>query len=547
MLRLGYSVRTHPIITWDERDVLAMTNILGADNAVEQQCPYNPAILRAAARKTNVRLSKRAREALDRAEAERRQAKQLKALEDVDPIFKVERKAFAHQRVALKWLRHTDLSGYLVADKTGVGKTLVALFWAFLVVKAERILIITKNIAKEQWEEAIRHFIGKKVLGHKIPITIVEGKIPEQVALAQKKRGVVIGHWESLAHAGKGYRKRDWDCIILDEGQYMANRKALRTRVVFRLKSDHKMVMTAHPFSNDPAEIFPLLKFLYPHVYSAYWRFFHMHVKASPKAFGGFEIEGARRPKLLAWEIEPFTIMRTKQQVFKSLPEITRKAVYLHLTKRGESEYGKLKRQFFAEIAGLDDDKKIIPIINDLARLTRLRQYLIDPGLIGGRERPIKYDAVLELMDEVVDPLVVFSEYKKAVLRLGSFLTKKKQRVGYITGGMKKGQIGVVKKNFLRGKYNALLVVAKAGDTALNLGKYGYLAHLDLPWNPRGLEQREGRVDRPEEKTGKLVPTTGYHIVIRNSYEEKMQKRLEKKHNTFSKVFTVADLRDLFE
>jgi SNF2 family DNA or RNA helicase len=273
-----------------------------------------------------------------------------------------------------------------------------------------------------------------------------------------------------------------------------------------------------------------------------------MHVRATPKPFGGFEIEGAKRPKLLAWEIAPFTLSRTKQEVFKNLPRISSQRSTVRLSDKGYREYAKLRKQMFVELDALDGGTKVLPIINNLSRTTRIRQYVIDPGLLGAREKSVKYEQALELLDMIDAPTVIFTEFKQALLGLSAFLRKKNKslRVDHIHGGMQK-KISEKKRRFLNGDTDALIVVAKAGDTALNLGGYGYLIHLDLPFTPRDYEQRQGRVDRPREHTGELVPTTEYRIIAKDTYEERMEARLVKRHATFQGVFTVKDLRELFE
>jgi SNF2 family DNA or RNA helicase len=88
--------------------------------------------------------------------------------------------------------------------------------------------------------------------------------------------------------------------------------------------------------------------------------------------------------------------------------------------------------------------------------------------------------------------------------------------------------------------------VTSLGSVALNLGKYGLVMHLDLPWTPKDVEQSEGRVDRPNEKTGKSVPTTAYRIIVADSYEQRLERKLDARHADFKSVFTHHDLEDLF-
>lgn len=528
-------------IRWGEVDMIGMAEVVGPENAAKRQMPLVASVLRAAKRK-HLQLDSTLVKRLDEAVTLRRALKKLKKLDDAPEIRPGERKAFKHQRADLHYIRSTKFSSYLIAHQPGVGKTLDAILWAKTIAKAKRILIVCPNSAKRQWRREIKRWLGKQER-----VTIVEGSIDEQIKLAQRESGWVVAHWEALVHAREGFTSAKWDAIVLDEAHHIANRKTQRSDTVFDLEGYHRLALTGHPFTNAPDELFSILKFLYPSIYTSFWRFFGMHAKIQPKPFGGFEVLGARNPKLLRWEIAPFTLRRTKKQVFKNLPPITRVPIELELTERGRREYKKLQREMFVELDGLEKDVKILPIINDLSRVTRLRQYLIDPHLIGARESSVKFPEMHSLINDLDGPPVIFSMYREALVNLHAYLGKHKIRnVGMITGGMKARDRERVQLDFLKGKFAALLVVTQAGGTALNLGKYGYVAHLDLPWNPRDLEQSEGRVDRPEEGTGKLVPTTSYPCIIVDSYEERMMAKLEKKHRMFGEVFTVGQLRRLF-
>jgi SNF2 family DNA or RNA helicase len=527
-------------LRWQRADILALARVVGDEAAYSQQAPANAAIARLAQGK-GVQLSPRVAGLLERVRASHALAHQLRQATDAPVVYKNERRAWPHQRAALQYFRRMALPAYLVADKTGVGKTLQALLWARNIAHSERTLIITKNILKEQWAADIREFISAQD-----SITIVDGTIAQQTELAKSDAPWVIGHWQSLNNAIHGYLDKPWDAIILDEAHYITNPKAYRSESAYLLRAPHRMAMTANPFSKNPAELNGILRFLYPKIYKSYWRFFHMHVRATPRPFGGFTVDGARRPKLMRWEIAPFTLMRTKQQVFPSLPRIARERIPVRLSKRGLKEYDRLRKAVFAELDALEGGSKYVPIINDLVRVTRLRQYLIDPAIIGGRELSVKYPAILDLLDTIRDPTVVFTQYKKAAVRLGPYLQQHGKTVEYIHGGIKKTQVPDIKRRFQAGRIDALVVVADSGDTGLNLGGFGYVVALDLPWTVRGLEQYEGRVDRPQERTGKLVPTTSYRVIVEDSYEPKMERRLVNQDNTVKSVFTISDLRELF-
>lgn len=537
-------------LTWGERDHFAMAEILGAESAVRGRAPYQDTIVKLALRH-GLRVSDRCAERLERATGLRHALRALRTADDAPRINgydpKILKRLFKHQRVALSYMQR--LPAYLIADAPGVGKTPVSILWTIKQMmqldmrRVRRVLIITNNNAKVQWRREIRRWSPVNW-----PVHIIRGTIREQRQLAGIGMGWVIGHWESLVHAERGYLRNPWDAVILDEAHKMNNRKAQRSETARALDTELRLALTGHPYANSPEELYAILNFLYPEEYSAFWRFFNMHVKAEPKAFGGYEVLGVRRPKLLRWELAPFTIRRTKRQVFPSLPAITRTERTVELTKRGASEYEKLKRQFFVELASAEPDrKKIIPIPSILARTIRLRQYLIDPALLGAAEKSVKYPAVSDLLEELDRPAVIFTSFRQAAIRLQDFLHEEQYVTRLIAGGMTDAKKEKRKKRFLRGDLDALVVVGQAGGESLNLGKYGYVIFLDLPLTARDLEQWEGRVDRPEEGSGKLVPTTAYRVIVENSYEERLETMLEKKHAMFQEGFNRARLEALFK
>lgn len=530
-------------LRWDEADVAMMSRWLGM-HAAKRQAPYLDSLAKLIIkRKLPIDRRLRIRYASDVLERETLRA--LHDALDAEPTSATERRLFAHQRSALAYLRAARPSSVLLTDSPGVGKTAVAIRWATTLVKATRALVVCPNAAKDQWIGEIERWTPR--WARDLPITVLDGTAADQVARAHAPRGWVIAHWEALVHARLGLLARSWDVAILDEGHHIGNRDAQRTETAHSLDAEYRAVLTAHPYTNGVDELWSILRFLYPDRYTSFWRFMAMHVEVAPKFFGGFTIVGPLRPKLLRWELRPFTLRRTKRQVFRSLPPLTRVRRTLTLTSRGRREYDRLRKEFFAELAGHDDVKDVLVIPSVLARVTRLRQYLIDPGLLGAREPSVKYPAIRDWLDELDGPPVIFTMYREAALRLQRFLgsTKSRKLTKVLHGGMA-GKVTQLKREFRSGALDALIIVIKAGGASLNFGGRGYVGHLDLPWTPRDLEQAEGRVDRPEEGTGRLVPTTSVRFIVTNSYEEKMEKKLSGKHGQFRSVFTADGLRELF-
>lgn len=533
-------------IRWERADVRLMAKIIGSEHAVipmkrkHGHCPPLMSILKVAQRKNGL-LSRRAESALRTAERTHSRIEKMKRWSDADIPDPKARKYFQHQRADLGFLYSEQPTGCLIASEAGVGKTLIGIRYPEH-LNARRNMLIVPNPAKEQWRDEIRRWSSRS-----LPIRIVEGTIAQQERIINRAGDAwVITHPESLVHARSAWLSRPWDMVIADEAHLFGNRNAQRTETLHKLKATWRMAMTAHPYANATSELWSILRFLYPEIYTSFWRWANLHIHIDEAPFGGLDLRTPRRPKLLQWEIAPFTIRRMWADVRKNLPPITRIQRTAYLTAKGKAEYKKLKKQFFASLSSIDDSKNIWAIPSQLARVTRLRQYLIDPAVLDSAVPSVKYPVVLQIMDEVNVPVVIFSMFRSTALRLKRYLEQHDKRVGLIVGGMA-NKVNRIKKKFLRGQYDAVIIMIKVGGTSLNFGKYGKLIYLDMPWNQRDVEQTEGRVQRPEEGTGKMVPCTSYHIVVHESYEERMQVTRSDKHENFSMVFTVAQARELFD
>lgn len=535
MLRLRPDMQ----LIWDEEDVVAMAKVMGGQYAAKQKSPYHPAIVKLAA-KRGVLLNHAATDQLNFELFQRQEAKALRDLPDTqgDPSL------WKHQRVDSMFLEKMELPAYLLAEEASVGKTFPAIDW--VAKRGTRHLVICPGEVKEQWRDAIWERCGPS------PIQIVEGTIAEQIKqITSMRRGWVITHWESLVHARIGLLQRPWDTVTADEAHLAQNRKALRSETLFELSklSRYRIALSGNPFAGDATEMFSILKFLYPALYTSFWRWAMMHMVVVPGPFDNMMFDGVKRPKLLRWEIGAFTIRRTVQQVRPNMPLTAQRRRVAVLTPRGLREYKKLQKELFAELDGLGDDTKTIPLFNGLARTMRLRQYVIDPGLIGAREPSLKYPMVWELMRELNSPLVIFSQYTAALFRLMEYLKQQNKKIkrGLIIGRKHKHPATHnAKQRFLAGDIDILGVSGKKGGLGLNLGKYGLVSMLDLPWRSRDFTQWIRRVDRPEEGTGRVVPTTNYRFIVRDTYEVKMEKLLQDTHHRFGEVFSVGQLRDLF-
>jgi SWI/SNF-related matrix-associated actin-dependent regulator of chromatin subfamily A-like protein 1 len=170
--------------------------------------------------------------------------------------------------------------GVLLGDTMGAGKTVIAIAATNAVSEFRRILVICMASAIEKvWVEHIRRW----QIGH-LRITPVHAV--NNYDIGAIPRGWVIINYALLAKHHDGLRAKEWDLIIIDEGQALKTSTAVRTINVFggvlgeagvyrgtpkrqyrRIGSlagqaTRVLILTGTPIKNRPEELFPLANFL---------------------------------------------------------------------------------------------------------------------------------------------------------------------------------------------------------------------------------------------------------------------------------------------
>lgn len=146
---------------------------------------------------------------------------------------------------------------------------------------------------------------------------------------------------------------------------------------------------------------------------------------------------------------------------------------------------------------------------------------LIDLARAASR-RSSKLRILRRFLDRAREPAVVFTEYRDTLHAAAAQLASA-FRLGVIHGGVPVPMRQEVIRQFERGDVDVLLATDTAGE-GLNLHRRCRLViDLELPWNPRRLEQRVGRVDR----IGQQRRVHSVHLLHRGTVEEAVWSHVE--------------------
>ena len=148
-----------------------------------------------------------------------------------------------------------------------------------------------------------------------------------------------------------------------------------------------------------------------------------------------------------------------------------------------------------------------------------------------------KAEKALELIKEINDKVIIFTEYRATQVYLQWFLKQHGITSVPFRGGFKRGKKDWMRELF---KNNAqVLIATEAGGEGINLQFCSHIINYDLPWNPMRLEQRIGRIHRlGQEKDVKI-----YNFAIKGTVEEHVMKLLYEKIHLFEKV--IGELDDI--
>jgi SNF2 family DNA or RNA helicase len=66
-------------------------------------------------------------------------------------------------------------------------------------------------------------------------------------------------------------KKKPIFCSLIDEAHYLRNYQSQQSKSLYTLKDgEYKMALTGTPVVNHPSDIFGILKFLQPEIYTSY-------------------------------------------------------------------------------------------------------------------------------------------------------------------------------------------------------------------------------------------------------------------------------------
>ncbi|SEI32529.1 YALIA101S02e19702g1_1 [Yarrowia lipolytica] len=274
---------------------------------------------------------------------------------------------YDYQIHGIEWmasLYENGLNGIL-ADEMGLGKTLQTIaFLSFLIEKqvGGPYLVVVPLSTLNNWENEFRKFAPS------IPVVKFYGDKKERAALWKgvrvdyemrglKKRGgkdgefvetfpVVITTYETVVMETRRLQMMTWKYLIVDEGHRIKNVNSLLLKKLKLLDTSNRLLLTGTPLQNNLTELWSLLNFLLPDVFSdlsMFQSWFDEKENGSGDGFGG-ENRSAELVETLHSILKPFLLRRLKSEVYSNLPDKREYLIYIQMAPLQEALEHRLRR-----------------------------------------------------------------------------------------------------------------------------------------------------------------------------------------------------------
>ncbi|KKN40699.1 hypothetical protein LCGC14_0730830 [marine sediment metagenome] len=446
---------------------------------------------------------------------------------------------------------HQDIPRGIIGSDMGTGKT--EEFLAICdILQASRVLIVATKTMVLEWKARIALRLGE-VAG--VPDGVEEGKYTRySLSLEHFKnfRYLIINHeMLRMERYIKVLKLIPWDVIGIDEAHRFTNHRARHpnqkrvrgpkgSRQVWGARqlatiSTRFYWITGTPFLNYPDELWGLLHLLYPEQYPNYYTFVGDYCITVPTHWG-FRVVGPRKQRTeeLREKLHAVMIRHEKSEVMPWLVKLPPRDIPLQMSGPQLQVYQEMEVDFVAHLrSGIDLFAK-----SSLAQLMRLRQIALDPAILGIEAPSAKTTALLDILKDLNQSIVVFSWFSSYLNYLYGLLDQ--DECSIITGLQDTAERHRTIKHFQAGKSRILLASIKAGGEGIDLTAASVCLFTDVTWVPGDSKQAEDRLHR----YGQTSAVTVLRLLHPNTIDEDMHKVNKRKAKAFTEIVAIREAID---
>lgn len=346
---------------------------------------------------------------------------------------------------------------------------------------------------------------------------------------------VVATTYEVVMKEKNALEKISWRYLIIDEAHRIKNEHSMLSQIVRVFKTQARLLITGTPLQNNLHELWALLNYLLPDVFSRAQDFDEWF--SCVETIDSDADEAQQKKELvnqLHAVLRPFLIRRLKSEVEHSLPPKKETVLFTKLSEMQLELYKNLLKKDVDAINGKGGDK--VRLLNILMQLRKCSNHpylfegLEDRSLDPFGDHVIKNCGKFSLLDRLLPRLkenghrvLIFSQMTRVLDILEDFCTMRKYEFcridGSTDGEWRDAQIADF--NSEGSSKFIFLLSTRAGGLGINLATADTVILYDSDWNAQADLQAMDRAHR----IGQRKPVNVYRLITEHSVEERILRK----------------------
>ncbi|SJX62817.1 probable ISW2-ATPase component of a two subunit chromatin remodeling complex [Sporisorium reilianum f. sp. reilianum] len=444
-----------------------------------------------------------------------------------------------YQVQGLNWmisLYHNGINGIL-ADEMGLGKTLQTISFLgylrdFRNTPGFHLVVVPKSTLDNWYREFHRWVPGFNVVTLKGSKEEREKVIQDH--LLPQDFDVLITTYEMCLREKSALKKLSWEYIVIDEAHRIKNVDSMLSQIVRAFNSRSRLLITGTPLQNNLMELWSLLNFLLPDVFSN-----------SEDFESWFKGKGDENQDQVVQQLHkvlrPFLLRRVKADVEKSLLPKKEINIFVGLTEMQRKWYKSiLEKDIDAVNGGVGKKEGKTRLLNIVMQLRKCcnHPYLFDgaePGppfttdehLVDNSGKMVILDRLLHKMKQKGSRVLIFSQMSRMLDILEDYCLFREYQYCRIDGGTAHDdRIAAIDEYNKPGSDKfVFLLTTRAGGLGINLTTADIVVLFDSDWNPQADLQAMDRAHR----IGQTKQVYVFRFVTEHAIEERILDRAAQK------------------
>ncbi|CAN1807094.1 ISWI chromatin-remodeling complex ATPase CHR17 [Linum perenne] len=440
-----------------------------------------------------------------------------------------------YQLAGLNWLIRLYENGIngILADEMGLGKTLQTIsllgyLHEFRGIPGPHMVVAPKSTLGN-WMNEIRRFCPVlrpiKFLGNP-----EERRHIREELLVAGKFDVCVTSFEMAIKEKSALRRFSWRYIIIDEAHRIKNENSLLSKTMRLFTTNYRLLITGTPLQNNLHELWALLNFLLPEIFSSAETFDEW-----------FQISGENDQQEVVQQLHkvlrPFLLRRLKSDVEKGLPPKKETILKVGMSQMQKQYYKALLQKDLEVVNAGGERKRLLNIAMQLRKCCN-HPYLFqgaEPGppyttgdhLVTNAGKMVLLDKLLPKLKDRDSRVLIFSQMTRLLDILEDYLMFRGYqycRIDGNTGGDDR-DASIEAYNKPGSEKFVFLLSTRAGGLGINLATADVVILYDSDWNPQVDLQAQDRAHRIGQKKEVQV----FRFCTEYTIEEKVIERAYKK------------------